>query len=90
MIAAHIAELQPLYPTISSDLFYPPIPEFELLPKSPEPYRVTAGGFTLVPNQSALWELEDRRGYGGNDELTIRRNLPALEREAGNVVQPDR
>ncbi len=64
-VAVHLAELAPLYPTIPARLFYPPIPELSALPRGDEPYRVTAAGYNLVPNQAALWELEDPRGYEG-------------------------
>jgi Bacterial membrane protein YfhO len=73
---AHLAELVPLYPTIPSRFFYPPIPELSSLPKSPEPYRVTATGLNLVPNQSALWELEDPRGYEGMTNLRYDATYP--------------
>jgi len=62
-LASHLAEMPVLYPTFPSDLFYPAIPEIDALPRRGEPYRTTAVAYDLVPNQSALYELEDPRGY---------------------------
>lgn len=55
--------LPALYPTFPSRAFYPSVEEFTRLPKGGEPYRVAAIGYSLVPNQAALYELEDPRGY---------------------------
>jgi len=62
-VGFHLAETPRLYPAFRAGLFYPPVPELGALPRGGEPYRVAALGFDLVPNQSALWELEDPRGY---------------------------
>jgi hypothetical protein len=62
-LASHLAEMPLLYPTFPSDLFYPPIPEIDALPRGGAPYRTTAVAYDLVPNQSTLYELEDPRGY---------------------------
>ena len=51
-----------VYPTIPSKAFYPPIPLLRPIPKG-VPFRVAAIGFTLIPDSSALYELEDVRGY---------------------------
>lgn len=56
-----------LYATFDPDLFFPPIPELAELPDfqrdGSEPYRVTAPYSDLLPATSALWHLEDVRGY---------------------------
>ncbi|HWC65891.1 MAG TPA: YfhO family protein, partial [Thermoanaerobaculia bacterium] len=62
-LPTHLAEMPRLYPTFPSRLFYPPVPELDALPRADEPYRTTALGYDLVPNQSALYGLEDVRGY---------------------------
>ncbi|MGH9443723.1 MAG: hypothetical protein ACRD16_15780 [Thermoanaerobaculia bacterium] len=76
LLASRLAETPPLYPTFSSRLFYPPIPELSLLPKTEEPYRVAGAGANLLPNESALWELEDPRGYEGMTSLRYDATFP--------------
>jgi hypothetical protein len=51
-----------LYPTFPSHAFYPRLALLDAIPRR-EPYRMTAVGFTFIPNVSALYELEDVRGY---------------------------
>jgi hypothetical protein len=51
-----------LYPTFPSRAFYPPLAVLDPIPRT-APYRFTSVGFTFVPNISALYELEDVRGY---------------------------
>jgi hypothetical protein len=59
----HLAEMPRLYPTFPKRYFYPKIWEFELLPMANPPYRAAGIGFTMIPNQAALYDLEDPRGY---------------------------
>jgi hypothetical protein len=51
-----------LYPTFPNRAFYPDLHVLDPIPRQ-APYRFTAVGFTFVPNVSALYELEDVRGY---------------------------
>ncbi|HEV8610227.1 MAG TPA: YfhO family protein [Thermoanaerobaculia bacterium] len=51
-----------LYPTFPNRAFYPPLRVLDPIPRA-APYRFTAVGFTFVPNISALYDLEDVRGY---------------------------
>jgi hypothetical protein len=51
-----------LYPTFPNRAFYPHLPVLDPVPRA-APYRFTAVGFTFIPNISALYELEDVRGY---------------------------
>lgn len=51
-----------VYPTYPNRAFYPPLRSLERIPRG-VPERMTAVGFTFVPNISALYELEDVRGY---------------------------
>jgi hypothetical protein len=51
-----------VYPTYPARAFYPPVRAFEPIPRE-APWRFTAIGFAFVPNISALYELEDVRGY---------------------------
>jgi hypothetical protein len=50
------------YPTIPNRAFYPPLKSLEPIPRN-APWRMTAVGFTFIPNIAALYEVEDVRGY---------------------------
>lgn len=63
------SEASLIYPVIPNRAFYPPLRLFDDVPRN-EPYRTTSVGFTFVPNISALYELEDVRGY---EAMTFRR-----------------
>jgi hypothetical protein len=53
-----------IYPTLPAFAAYPPIPIFRSIPKnSAEPFRIVGRAHALVPGTSALYELEDVRGY---------------------------
>jgi hypothetical protein len=51
-----------VYPTYPARAFYPGIQAFEKIPRE-APWRFAAIGFSFIPNISALYELEDVRGY---------------------------
>jgi hypothetical protein len=55
-------EERDVYPTYPNRAFYPTLRSLERIPRG-LPERMTAVGFTFVPNISALYELEDVRGY---------------------------
>jgi hypothetical protein len=55
-------EEREVYPTYPASAFYPPVEAFRSIPRD-APYRFAAIGFAFVPNISALYELEDVRGY---------------------------
>jgi hypothetical protein len=57
------AETPRLYPTFPLAAFYPPISELAGLPADGEPFRIAGLGDAFVPNQSALYGLEDVRGF---------------------------
>ncbi|MEO8032899.1 MAG: YfhO family protein, partial [Acidobacteriota bacterium] len=59
-----------VYPTIPARAAYPPVPLFEVLKHVREPFRIVGQGMTFVPGTSALYELEDVRGY---EAMTFRR-----------------
>jgi hypothetical protein len=65
-------EERDLYPTYPNRVFYPSLASLERIPRE-LPYRMTAVGFSFVPNIAALYELEDVRGY---EAMTFR---PLLE-----------
>ncbi len=45
-----------IYPSLPTNMFYPPI-------NVPREGRIAGVGYTLIPNTSAMYELEDARGY---------------------------
>lgn len=51
-----------LYPTYPSRAFYPPLPLLDPIPRK-DAFRMTAIGYTFIPNIAALYEVEDSRGY---------------------------
>lgn len=51
-----------VYPTYPNRAFYPPLRSLDKIPRG-VPDRMTAVGFSLIPNISALYEIEDVRGY---------------------------
>jgi hypothetical protein len=53
-----------IYPTLPAYAAYPPVPIFRSLPRETgEPFRIVGRAHALVPGTSALYELEDVRGY---------------------------
>src|SRR5207253_4699024 len=62
LVAERGAEAGGVYPTFPSRTFYPDLEVLRPIPRD-APWRFTAVGFTFVPNVSALYELEDVRGY---------------------------
>jgi hypothetical protein len=71
-----VAETPRLSPTFRSADFYPAIPEFARLPRGGEPYRVVGVGGALVPNQSAVYGLEDVRGYEAITHARLAETFP--------------
>jgi hypothetical protein len=51
-----------VYATFPNRAFYPPLEVLDPIPRD-APWRFTAAGFLFIPNISALYELEDVRGY---------------------------
>jgi hypothetical protein len=51
-----------LYPTFPNRAFYPDLAVLDPIPRQ-APWRFTASSFQFVPNVSALYELEEVRGY---------------------------
>ena len=62
LVAQRGLEERDYYPTYPSRAFYPPLSVLDAIPRS-EPFRMTAVGFTFIPNIAALYEIEDVRGY---------------------------
>jgi Bacterial membrane protein YfhO len=55
---------------------YPPIPIFAALKNVHEPFRITGHGLAFIPGTSALYELEDVRGYQAMTFLRYRDTYP--------------
>ena len=51
------------YPTLPADIFYPRIPLLDRLPQTAELYRTVGYGLVFYPNMSAVYGIEDVRGY---------------------------
>jgi hypothetical protein len=58
-------EMGGTYPTLPARTLAPPLPTLSALPRgnTAEPFRIVAQGDVLRPNASALYGLEDVRGY---------------------------
>src|SRR5438270_8162300 len=61
-----------VYPTLPRAAAYPPIPILEPLERVDEPFRIVGHRHALIPGTSALYELEDVRGY---DAITFERYI---------------
>jgi hypothetical protein len=61
-VAQRGLEAGEVYPTIPSRAFYPKLDLLDKIPRA-APYRIAGIGYTLIPDSSALYELEDVRGY---------------------------
>ena len=61
-VAARVLEAGRVYPTLPSAAFFPPLPFLDAIPRG-RPVRVVGVGDHLMPNVSAMYELEDVRGY---------------------------
>ncbi|HMF07713.1 MAG TPA: YfhO family protein, partial [Thermoanaerobaculia bacterium] len=55
-------EMAGTYPTLPATTLAPRLPELERIPPAP-PARVVASGYTFRPNASALYGVQDIRGY---------------------------
>lgn len=62
LLAQRVAETSSLYPTAPRQAFYPPLALLDPIPQG-QPYRMAALGISLLPNVSAMYKLEDVRGY---------------------------
>jgi hypothetical protein len=66
-----------IYPTLPAFAAYPPVPIFRSLPRETgEPFRIVGRAHALVPGTSALYELEDARGY---EALTFSRYVATYD-----------
>ncbi|HEV7428011.1 MAG TPA: YfhO family protein [Thermoanaerobaculia bacterium] len=66
-----------IYPTLPAYAAYPPVPILRSLPRQTgDPYRIAGRAHALVPGTSALYELEDVRGY---EAMTFSRYVATYE-----------
>ncbi len=68
LAAARVMEVGGLYPSCPERMLAPRLPILDVIPRG-EPVRMVAVGLRFIPNVSALYELEDARGY---ESLTLR------------------
>jgi Bacterial membrane protein YfhO len=61
-LAERRVEAGGVYPTLPKESFYPRLEVLDPVPRT-APWRFAATSFLFVPNASALYELEDVRGY---------------------------
>jgi hypothetical protein len=86
LLLQHVCEEGDMYPTLPASAAYPPIPMFaptQRVDRIHHPFRIVAHAFGFVPATSALYELEDVRGY---EALTFGRYVDTYRLWA--VVQP--
>jgi len=66
-----------IYPTLPAFAAYPPVPILNSLPRETgAPFRIVGRAHALVPGTSALYELEDVRGY---EAMTFSRYVATYE-----------
>jgi hypothetical protein len=65
-----------IYRTFPQRAAYPPIPIFERLKNVREPFRITGHGLAFIPGTSAMYGLEDVRGYQAMTFLRYRETYP--------------
>ncbi|HET9794870.1 MAG TPA: YfhO family protein, partial [Thermoanaerobaculia bacterium] len=75
-LVVRVAAMPRLSPTFSARDFYPPIPELGRLPRGDAPWRIAGLGNALQPNQSALYGIEDARGYEGLNNARLTETFP--------------
>jgi hypothetical protein len=63
LAAQRAVEMGGTYPTLPASTLAPPLPTLSALPREGEPYRVAGVADVFRPNASALYGLEDVRGY---------------------------
>ena len=72
LLLQHVCEEGDIYPTLPSRAAYPPVPMFKAIDRTKGPFRIVAHAHGFIPGTSALYELEDVRGY---EALTFARYI---------------
>jgi hypothetical protein len=75
-LVVRVAAMPRLSLTFSASDFYPPIPELDRLPRGGAPWRIAGLRDALQPNQSALYGIEDVRGYEGVNNARLVETFP--------------
>jgi hypothetical protein len=70
LVAQRFFSVGSIYHSFEQRAAYPPIPIFAAIQNVRPPFRITGHGMAFVPGTSALYELEDVRGY---QAMTFRR-----------------
>jgi hypothetical protein len=68
LVASRVVEAGRVYPTCPPRAFAPRLPLLDAVPRN-APNRIVGVGAVLIPNASALYGLEDARGY---ESMTLR------------------
>ena len=63
LAAQRVGESGFIYPALPRRSFFPEVEPLSSLPRGGEPYRAVGLSYALIPNLSAMWALEDPRGY---------------------------
>jgi Bacterial membrane protein YfhO/Predicted membrane protein (DUF2079) len=66
-----------IYPALPASMFYPKTPLFASIDRSA---RVAGVGYTFIPNHSAMYELEDVRGYEAMTNKRLAETYPLWSR----------
>ena len=61
------------YPAIAKDAFFPRVPILDAIPRDA---RMVGDGTALIPNNAAMYELEDARGYNAMMYLRLYETYP--------------
>ena len=80
--AQRVLEAGSLNPTMPARTFYPRLSILEHIPRG-EPFRMTALSYGLIPNASAVYGLEDVRGYEALTLRTLRQTYPLWSEQQG-------
>jgi len=83
LLLQHVCAEGDIYPTLPASVAYPPVPMFAAMKNVREPFRIVAHAHGFIPGTSALYELEDVRGY---EALTFARYITTYQ--IWCVVQP--
>jgi hypothetical protein len=73
VLIERVAEDGDFYPALPKSVFYPQVPMISSIPRDG---RMAGTGSALIPNNAALYELEDARGYNAMTNLRLTETYP--------------
>lgn len=76
LLIQRTAEDSGVYPTLPADAAYPQVPLFAPMQETREPFRVAGHGLAFIPGMSAMYGLEDVRGYAAMRLASLVRTFP--------------